>query len=423
MPCHFNVTFSLLICHYDIQTSTKTGLKGHYDTFSHLIGSNHVKICHNRYFCFTPAAINSMDKKDILLPDSLLRPSVITTGDHMVSFSPGTPFDKIYRLLENRQDVCLTGSWGFAMAVYSWLKKQVSKQIPIQDYASSRQHQQALHVLQSHLWVKITTQGVDLDKAPANPWLHILYPDKDIFFIMMTDLLGLNGARQWFEKGIQYPVLSHRIHPFYGVYFPTRHDHLYLFDDWLSEEEATYSQAIDIGCGCGVLSFMLMKHGISPIQATDINPNAVYGLNYELLHLNGTLRESIHVKEADLTGDIQPAANDLVVFNPPWIPEPPRKSMDTACYFQNGFFERFFDHMHKACAPGTTIVLLFSNFSVVAGITNIHPLIQTLNKYTDTFQLVSKHTKPVRQKVAKRKSWIQTVREKEEVELYVIRKT
>ncbi|MGM0572184.1 MAG: methyltransferase [Bacteroidota bacterium] len=363
-----------------------------------------------------------MDKKDISLPDNLIRPSVTTIGDHMAFFSPGTPFDKIYRLLKNQQDVCLTGSWGFAMAVYSWLKKQVSKQIHIQDYASSRQHQQTLHTLQSHLWVKVSTQGADLDKAPANPWLHLFYPGKDVFFITMTDLLGLNGARQWFEKGIQYPVLSHKIHPFYGVYFPTRYDHLYLFDDWLREKKSTCLQAIDIGCGCGVLSFILMKHGISPIHATDINPNAVYGLNHELLHLNGISSEFIHVKEADFAGDIQPAANDLVVFNPPWIPEPPKKSLDTACYFQNGFFERFFDHMYKACAPGTTIILIFSNFSLASGITDVHPLIYALNKYTNTFQLVSKHTKPVTQKVAKRKSWLQTVREKEEVELYVIRK-
>ncbi|MFP4065739.1 MAG: methyltransferase, partial [Bacteroidales bacterium] len=247
------------------------------------------------------------------------------------------------------------------------------------------------------------------------------YPNHESFLINFSDLLGMNGARQWFEKGIQYPVLNHPIHPFYGVYFPTRHEHLHLLDDWLKDHNR-FQKAVDIGCGCGVLSFILYKHGIRTIHATDINPNAVYSFRQDLRRLNHQMQKNVNVEQASLLGSSRPSPNDLVVFNPPWIPENPQKMMDTAFYFEDRFFDDFFREMDKTCMPGTTIALIFSDFSIAAGIATEHPVEQALQKHQSHFSLLSRIQQPVRQKVSLKKSWIQQVRNKETVELFVIRK-
>ncbi|WP_205727987.1 hypothetical protein [Flammeovirga pectinis] len=53
----------------------------------------------------------------------------------------------------------------------------------------------------------------------------------------LHDVQGLNSAWQWNKKGIVLPVLRNKVHPYYGVYFPTRFDHLILFDNWLKRYE------------------------------------------------------------------------------------------------------------------------------------------------------------------------------------------
>lgn len=96
--------------------------------------------------------------------------------------------------------------------------------------------------------------------------------------------------------------------------------------------------------------------------------------------------------------------------------------MDTAFYFEDRFFEDFFSEMDRACMPGTTIALIFSDFSIAAGIATEHPVEHALQNHQKHFSLLSRIQKPVTQKASPKKSWIQQVRNKETVELFVIRK-
>ena len=355
------------------------------------------------------------------LPEELIRPVIRSGNENVLKIRPGTHFGKIYHLLKSGRDICLCGSWGFAMAFYTWIRKKVSANYPITDYESSRRHQLTLKNLISGFLVPVESHEVALDKAPGNPWLRSFYPDNESFLINFSDLLGMNGARQWYEKGIRYPVLSQRIHPFYGVYFPTRHEHLHLLDDWLKDHNK-FQRAVDIGCGCGVLSFLLYKHGIRSIHATDINPNAVYSFRQDLLKADLSPQGVISAENASLLGSFHPSPNDLVVFNPPWIPEKPKKILDAAFYFDNRFFNDYFDQMNQTCPPGTTLALIFSDFSLAAGITSENPVEQTLKSHQKNFTLLSRTQKPITQKASQKKSWIQQVRDKETVELFVIRK-
>jgi len=74
-------------------------------------------------------------------------------------------------------------------------------------------------------------------KAPETGWLKKLYPELDNFFLPLPQIQGLNSAWKWYKNGIHIPVLRNKIHPYYGVYFPTRFEHLILFDNWLKRYE------------------------------------------------------------------------------------------------------------------------------------------------------------------------------------------
>ncbi len=376
------------------------------------------------------------------LPEHLNKPAIRSGWEHIKDVSPGTPFGKIRHLIDNGYEICLTGTYGFAMSFYSWLKKQVATRYPINDYPSSRVHKRAWHMLQSAIWLRITGHRPALRKAPDNPWLNDFYPENDDFLIRFSDFLGMNGARQWYEKGISYPYIAHKLHPFYGVYFPTRHRHLALFDRWL-ESRNDFQRAADIGTGCGIMSFIMQKHGLPEIHATDINPNAIFGLQEELQRhempgshgQQGSMdmispeqagiqkpASQIFPEQADLLGSFQPSDNDLVVCNPPWIPEEAETALDQACYYPPDFFPRFFKKMIDYCEPGATVALLFSDYALVAGITDVHPIKEALNTYPKDFTLKAYEQKPVVEKAADIKSWIQEIRNKEKTELFVLRR-
>jgi hypothetical protein len=351
------------------------------------------------------------------LPENLLKPEIYPLSLNPYSVNPAFPFRKIYSFLNQGRHVCMTGTYGFALAFYSWLKKQNNNNFPVKDYQTSRVNREALRLLNKNLFIAVGQHYANLDKAPDNPWLKVLYPKQDEFLIRFSDFLGMNGAWQWYSKGIKFPVLDHLVHPFYGVYFPTRHEHLLLFDTWLNKNHH-FDQALDIGTGCGVLSLMMMKHGIPFVHATDTNPNAVYSTKSEML--KHAVQERTIVEQAGFTGSFQPQANDLVVFNPPWIPAHTDTEMDTATYYEPGFFEAFFEHLYTSSPSGTTLVMLFSNFARVAGISNDHPVENEMQN-NKRFLFVDKAEMQMKQPPSSRKNWLSGIRSKEKVELWVLK--
>ncbi len=356
------------------------------------------------------------------IPGDLVRPAIRTSDDGMREIKPGTPFRQIKKTLDSGYEVLLAGTHGFALGIHSWLKKECLKSTPIVDYASWRQYKRMLHEYQSRVWIKVMNGRPTILKSPHNPWLSEFFPEYDEYYIGFADFLGMNGARQWYEKGIQYPMINHRLFPYYGVYFPTRYDHLRLFDQWLSSEKG-FRRAIDIGAGCGILSFIMRKHGIGFIHATDTNPNAVFGLMEEL-HRHGVMHgDVIFPEQADLFGSFVPGPDDLVVFNPPWIPAKAETTMDSASYFSDGFFDRFFNEIRTSCAKGTRIAILFSDFAQVAGITNLNPIVESLQQFSNDVHLLGYDKKPVSDKPGKQKSWVAGIRQDEHVELFVLERT
>jgi hypothetical protein len=326
---------------------------------------------------------------------------------------------KVLSELRKGKKFCFAGTWGTAMAFYSWLKKQAQNRYPTTEYKSSRNQREKLNALTENIFLPIKNHAPTLAKAPDNPWLKEFFSEKKEFMMRFTDYLGMNGARQWYEKGMQFPGLSHKIHPFYGTYFPTRTEHLELFDKWLSAEK-DLKNAIDMGTGCGVLTFYMMKHGIKNIISTDINPNALHSLEKDLERTG--MQAHVKLMQTSFFDGLDNTQPDLVVFNPPWIPLETYTTIDKAMYYPPGFFEEFFrqafDKLHANCR----LVVIFSNFAQVAGICQECPIEQELMN-NKRFVLKEKLVRKIHQKASPRRDWLSQIRMHEETELWILEKT
>ena len=325
---------------------------------------------------------------------------------------------KILAELKKGQKFSFQGTWGTAMAFYSWLKKQVQNRYPATDYASSRIQREKLNGLTENLFLPIKNHEPDLTKAPGNPWLKEFYPEEQEFYIRFTDYLGMNGARQWHEKGIQFPGLNHKLHPFYGTYFPTRTEHLELFDNWLTGKK-DLQNALDMGTGCGVLTFYMLKHGLKNITATDINPNALFSVKQDL-ERTGMLKDVKLIQTSFFEG-LETIHPDLVVFNPPWIPAETHTAIDQAMYYQTGFFDAFFGQVSDRLTDSCKLVILFSNFAQVVNASAENPIELEL-KNNQRFMLEEKFAQKLQQKTSPRKDWLSQIRSHEEAELWVLTK-
>jgi methylase of polypeptide subunit release factors len=227
---------------------------------------------------------------------------------------------------------------------------------------------------------------------------------------------GLNSAWQWYLNGISIPVLRNKIHPYYGTYFPTRFEHLILFNNWLKRYEGPKKSAIDVGFGSGVLSLQMVQHGFQKVFGTDINPNAFVGLT-EFMG-DTKLSRKIELDLGHLFGKWK-KQTELIVFNPPWLPESHELNrIDEAIYYNEKLFPEFFAEAKDRLLPEGKLVLIFSNLAQITNATKEHPIEKELAE-GGRFQLekfLKKSVKASSDKTKRDQHW----RSSEEVELWVL---
>ncbi len=176
----------------------------------------------------------------------------------------------------------------------------------------------------------------------------------------LKTLLGVLGAEQWRLKGLEVPGLFGKLEPHYGVYSPTRHEYVGL----LADVDAHGKTVFDVGTGTGLLAFVLLQHGAARAVGSDVEPAAVACANANAERLG--LAERFTAVERDGFPDGQA---DLVVCNPPWIPEAPRTRLDRAVYDEGGaFLARFLAGLAAHLAPGGRGLLLMSNLPELLGL-------------------------------------------------------
>lgn len=167
--------------------------------------------------------------------------------------------------------------------------------------------------------------------------------NKHDYFISFEKLEGALTYLRYTQKGFTVKVLNNKkIFPLHGVFNPSREDYLDLFNNYLQDNlkeirSGNIEKACDLGCGSGVLSYIMAANGIKKVLALDKDPNAVGSCksNSESLGFIDNI-QSIHydlISGNLLTNDLNTSNDninkdfikerfglfDLIVCNPPWL--------------------------------------------------------------------------------------------------------
>jgi SAM-dependent methyltransferase len=236
---------------------------------------------------------------------------------------------------------------------------------PLDAFRAERRARQLEHETLSRIVVALDrSYRLELKRAPdvaeACRWVWG-EPDADRTVVSLKTLLGMLGAAEWRRKGLSVPGLEGKIHPHYGVYLPTRTDYVELL---LSVTEVSGKTVFDVGTGTGVLSFLLLQRGASSVTATDCDERAVACARENAGRLG--LSKRFEVIQGDL---FPPGMADLVVSNPPWLPEPPKNRVDRAVFDEdNRFLRGFLEGLAGHLTPGGEGLLLLSDLAVLLGL-------------------------------------------------------
>ncbi|MBT5903202.1 MAG: methyltransferase [Opitutaceae bacterium] len=346
----------------------------------------------------------------------LNKPAPIAIGPEAQSFTRGTDVASTLEALKQGESVVVRGAYGSGVTLLKELHTDLKLSLPHKSLPEQRAYRAEYFSLSNRILLEITDQELVVKKAPAIGWLKELYSDHDHFYLSFPQVQGLNSAWQWYERGVSLPVLRAKLHPYFGVYFPTRFEHLVLFEQWLKDYKGPKKTAIDVGVGCGVLSLQMIQKRWQKVYATDTNPNAIVGLTKFM----GTtkLARKIKLDLGHLFGRWN-TPTELIVFNPPWLPEThDAGTIDRAIYYDKFLFPEFFAEAKKRLLPDGKLVLMFSNLAQITKVTTEHP-IETELAEGSRFKLEQCFKKPVGAASGKTKR-DQHWRSVEEVELWVL---
>ncbi|WP_206734587.1 methyltransferase [Ancylomarina salipaludis] len=344
------------------------------------------------------------------------RPNPIVDVDVLAYKRRMDPLDAVDALIEGDY-VLIVDYFSSGLIVLNALKAYLKKAYPDQSFQGQRDYRARFRELSHRLLLLVSNNKLTVRKAPEIGWLKSLYPDMDEFLLPFPQVQGLNSSWQWHEKGIFIPVLGRKIRPFFGTYFPTRFEHLILFDKWLKQYVGEKKSAIDVGIGSGVLSLQMLKQGFGKLYGTDTNPNAIAGVNEELKRYG--LDAKVELMHGDLFADCS-EKTELIVFNPPWLPASHNlEGIDMAIYYDEQLFPRFFAEAIKHLKPGGRVTLLFSNMIEITHKDAEHPIKKELAE-GGRFQkelLLHKGVKAASNKTQRNQNW----RAEEQVELWVLK--
>lgn len=344
------------------------------------------------------------------------KPEPLSIDENLLLYKRGSDVADTIKILESGEQILITEFYSNGVSLLKELHTYLSLKLPNKSFREQQEYRSEYHRLSNLILLEIADHKLCVKKSPSIGWLEKLYPDNKHFCLTFPQVQGMNSAWQWHQNGISVPVLRNKIHPYYGTYFPTRFEHLILFDNWLKHYKGLKKTAIEVGIGCGVMSFQMIHHGFQKVFGTDINPNAIVGLT----EFMGTtkLSRKIELDFGHLFGKWE-KQTELIVFNPPWLPETHEKgSIDEAIYYNKTLFPEFFAEAKKRLLPEGKLVIIFSNLAQITKVTDEHPIQKELDE-GNRFQLercFKKSVKAASSKTKRDQNW----RSSEEVELWVL---
>jgi hypothetical protein len=357
-----------------------------------------------------------MDKQLLISELKVNRPEPISSVKEAEPFKRGNDVKMTIDALEAGKFILISEFYNNGLALLQELQSHLKSKFPNKSFHEQRDYRAAYHKLSNRVLIEITNHKLAVRNSPEIGWLEKLYPETGDFFLSFPQIQGLNSAWQWYLNGVTIPVLRNKIHPYYGTYFPTRFEHLELFDNWLKRYNGPKKSAIDVGIGSGVLSLQMVKHGFQKVFGTDINPNAIVGLAEFMGETK--LSRKIELDYGQLFGKWE-KQTELIVFNPPWLPQSPDlDGVDESLYYNEKLFPDFFVAAKQRLLPDGKLVLIFSNLAQITNVTKEHPIELELAE-GGRFQLercLKKSVKAASEKTKRDQYW----RSSEEVELWVL---
>lgn len=311
-------------------------------------------------------------------PTNLNRPEPVSPPNEIITVKKGDDYRKTAELLADENPVLIEDQFPTGLAVLSELKKHIMGKSTEGDFREYRERRSKFHSASNLLLVPIQNHKIALRKSPNIGWLSKLYPNVDSFHLPFPKVQGLNSSWQWYKNGIKYPGVKKKIHPYYGAYFPTRKDHLYLFDYWLRKYRGSKKTALDMGTGCGILAFQMLTKGFESVTGTDINPNSILSARESAESLGYS--DKMKIIHSNLFENVN-GLFDLIVFNPPWLPaEESSEGLDQAIYYDPSMFDSFFSEAGAYLKKEGKVAFIFSNLGLKEGVSRTHPVEDELQK-------------------------------------------
>jgi len=344
------------------------------------------------------------------------KPTPTTLGEKFKFFHQDTEVGPTLKALKQGKTVLIKDFYNDGINLLKSLHSHLKLELPNKKFQEQQAYRSEYQKLSNRVLLEVVDQKLSVKKSPSIGWLEKFYPENDHFFLTFPQVQGLNSAWQWYHNGISIPVLRNKLHPYYGTYFPTRFDHLILFDNWLKRYKGSKKSAIEVGIGSGVLALQMVQHGFQKVFGTDTNPNAIFGLK----EFMGTtkLSRKIELDYGNLFGTWD-KQTELIVFNPPWLPkEHDLGRIDEAIYYNKTLFPEFFAAAKERLLPDGKLLLIFSNLAQITNVTKEHPIEKELAE-GNRFQLERCFKKSVKEGSTNTKrdsNWRAT----EEVELWVL---
>lgn len=158
---------------------------------------------------------------------------------------------------------------------------------------------------------------------------------KNLIFPFLSKWYKRKNGREQIYKANDFEliILPDVFHP--GYFLSTK-----ILLNFIRTKELANKRVLELGAGSGFISFYLAKHHSAVVTASDINSNAINGLqmNREKLQI------PITVIESDLFENIDLTHFDIVLVNPPYYPKKPSNRKEIAFYCGEDFdyFKRFF---------------------------------------------------------------------------------
>ncbi|MEV4254051.1 class I SAM-dependent methyltransferase [Spirillospora sp. NPDC049652] len=214
--------------------------------------------------------------------------------------------------------------------------------------------------------------AVPLRRAPdVRQAVGRVYEPGEESVIPLRELLGIIGAEQWREKGVEVPAAGGRIHPHYGVFAPTRQEYIELV---ARAPLPSKDVAFDIGTGTGVLAAVLARRGVGRVVATDSDPRALACARENVERLG----VDVEVVEADL---FPRGRAGVVVCNPPWLPGKAASGLDHAVYDPGGrMLHGYLDRLRAHLEPGGEGWLVLSDLAEHLGLRTRDELLERFDR-------------------------------------------